>query len=374
MNFTNFTMLRLMGANPYMPIANFGGKSSPPPAPDYVGAAQAQGVANVESARASSKLSNPNIVNPYGSRTVSYGVNGDQDQAQVTESLSPEGQKLFDQNNRISQGLGDLAEGGIGRVGNMLGTQFDMSQVPGQAKAGQQGWENAYNAIIQRNQPQADRQKAMLDTQLANQGIMQGSEAYKNAQDDFARQQNDFRLGAQQQATGQQQAQYGMDQSARQDAISQQAYLRQLPLNEINALRSGAQVNVPQFQQFAGQQIQAAPIFAGTQAQGQADIARYNAEQAGNNSFTSGLFGLGGSLLSSPAGSLGAGLFSDARLKDNIKRVGQTDSGLPIYTYTYKGSNIPMMGVMAQEVMQTNPDAVSKHESGYLMVDYSKVQ
>jgi hypothetical protein len=373
MNFTNFVMLRLAGANPYMSMANFS-KPSAPAAPDYVGAAQAQGIANVEAARASSKLSNPNITNPYGSRTVTYGINGDADQAQVNETLSPEGQKLFDQNNRVSQGLGNLAEGGIGRVGSMLGTQFDMSQVPGQAKAGQQGWDNAYNAIIQRHQPQADRQKSMLDTQLANQGIMQGSEAYKNAQDDFARSQNDFQLGAQQQATGQQQAQYGMDQSARQDAISQQAYLRQLPLNEINALRSGAQVNVPQFQQFSGQQIQAAPIFAGTQAQGQADLARYNAESAQSGNFMSGLMGLGGAVLGAPTGSLGAGLFSDARLKDNIKRVGQTDSGLPIYTYTYKGSNVSMMGVMAQEVMEKNPDAVMQHESGYLMVDYSKVQ
>ena len=46
---------------------------SPPPAPDYAGAAQAQGAANVEAARLSARMANPNIIGPYGSQTVSYG-------------------------------------------------------------------------------------------------------------------------------------------------------------------------------------------------------------------------------------------------------------------------------------------------------------
>jgi len=52
------------------------GKSSPaaPAAPDYVGQAKAQGVANVDAARASAKLSNPNIYSPLGTQTVTYGT------------------------------------------------------------------------------------------------------------------------------------------------------------------------------------------------------------------------------------------------------------------------------------------------------------
>jgi len=46
---------------------------SPPAAPDYAGAAQAQGAANVDAARLSARMANPNIVCPYGSQTVSYG-------------------------------------------------------------------------------------------------------------------------------------------------------------------------------------------------------------------------------------------------------------------------------------------------------------
>jgi hypothetical protein len=51
------------------------GKSVAAPAtPDYAGAAREQGAANVESARASAKLSNPNIYGPLGTQTVTYGT------------------------------------------------------------------------------------------------------------------------------------------------------------------------------------------------------------------------------------------------------------------------------------------------------------
>lgn len=46
---------------------------SPPAAPDYTGAAQAQGAANVEAARLSGRMANPNIYGPYGSQTITYG-------------------------------------------------------------------------------------------------------------------------------------------------------------------------------------------------------------------------------------------------------------------------------------------------------------
>jgi hypothetical protein len=51
-----------------------GSKSSAPAAPDYTAAANAQGAANLASAQASAKLSNPNITSPYGSQTVTYGT------------------------------------------------------------------------------------------------------------------------------------------------------------------------------------------------------------------------------------------------------------------------------------------------------------
>ena len=70
------------------------------------------------------------------------------------------------------------------------------------------------------------------------------------------------------------------------------------------------------------------------------------------------------------------GLFSDKRLKDNITLIGQSKKGHNIYTWTWNklakklNINSPTIGVLAQEVMATNPDAVTKHDSGYYMVNY----
>jgi hypothetical protein len=65
---------------------------------------------------------------------------------------------------------------------------------------------------------------------------------------------------------------------------------------------------------------------------------------------------------------------SDRRLKTNIKSIGKTHSGLPIYTYKYKGTNAPQVGVMADEVEKKIPSAVHTTPSGYKAVDYSKVR
>ena len=51
------------------------GKKSPapPPAPDYAAAAQQQGIANLEAARLTARLSNPNVITPLGGQRVTYG-------------------------------------------------------------------------------------------------------------------------------------------------------------------------------------------------------------------------------------------------------------------------------------------------------------
>jgi hypothetical protein len=51
------------------------GKKSPkpPPAPDYAAAAQAQGQANLEAARLTARISNPNISTPLGGQRVTFG-------------------------------------------------------------------------------------------------------------------------------------------------------------------------------------------------------------------------------------------------------------------------------------------------------------
>jgi hypothetical protein len=72
-----------------------------------------------------------------------------------------------------------------------------------------------------------------------------------------------------------------------------------------------------------------------------------------------------------------AGMFamsaSDRRVKTNIKQIGITDGGLPVFTYTYKGDNVTRMGVMAQDVEKVHPEAVREF-NGLKAVDYSLIK
>jgi len=92
--------------------------------------------------------------------------------------------------------------------------------------------------------------------------------------------------------------------------------------------------------------------------------AQYPGQQSTTQSSSPSLFDIG----------LGAiSLFSDSRLKENIKPAGKIDD-VNVYTYNYKGDKTSRFGVMAQELKTTKyADAVSVHESGYYQVDYSKL-
>ena len=66
-------------------------------------------------------------------------------------------------------------------------------------------------------------------------------------------------------------------------------------------------------------------------------------------------------------------LLSDERVKENIKRI-STVEGLPVYSYNYKWEATPRRGVMAQDLLSTKyASSVSRHKSGYFMVDYGKL-
>ena len=61
--------------------------------------------------------------------------------------------------------------------------------------------------------------------------------------------------------------------------------------------------------------------------------------------------------------------FSDVRLKEDIRLVGKSPTGINIYSFKYKQSAGTYEGVMAQEV----PWARQMTDTGFYMVDYSKV-
>lgn len=70
-----------------------------------------------------------------------------------------------------------------------------------------------------------------------------------------------------------------------------------------------------------------------------------------------------------------AAFLSDITLKENIEKIGNSQSGIPIYNFEYKDKKYGQFryeGVMAQDLLELKPEAVSKKD-GYLIVDYDKI-
>jgi hypothetical protein len=64
---------------------------------------------------------------------------------------------------------------------------------------------------------------------------------------------------------------------------------------------------------------------------------------------------------------------SDIRLKEDIRRVGTTAHGLPLYHFRYRGQAGVYEGVMAQDVLDVMPAAVVTDADGMMRVDYGKL-
>jgi len=157
------------------------------------------------------------------------------------------------------------------------------------------------------------------------------------------------------------------------NAANQQAYNQamtnyNLPLNTLNALRSGSQVQNPSFVNVPQQaNTTGADILGATQMGFNANMGNFNAAQAKQAGFESGLFNLGG-----------AALMSDIRTKENIKQIHWLPNGLPVYEYEYKtefkdhplAGHGKFVGVMAQEVEMVQPEAVITNKDGYKIVNY----
>lgn len=75
--------------------------------------------------------------------------------------------------------------------------------------------------------------------------------------------------------------------------------------------------------------------------------------------------------LTGAAGLVGAFMPSDRRLKTDVKDIGRTHDDQKIYSYRLKGSDMPQIGMMADEVERRAPQAVqSDPATGYKRVRY----
>jgi len=261
----------------------------PAPAPDYKGAAEQTAQGNIEAARAAAKANRVNTYTPYGSITYAQPNSSDPDQWSANVTLDPTQQKLLDQQNLTSLNLAGLQNSAYGRVNDALNAPYAATYDPTKAT------NTAYESLMTRLNPQYEQQQSQLDQRLANQGITLGSEAWRNAQNQFGQTRNDAQTQAALQAINlgmqQQQQQYGQESTNRNN-----------PLNELNAIRTGSQVTNPSQINVAQQGQTAGANYLGA-AQGQAgyDQSIYNAGVGSANAGNSATAGLAGAAIGAAA-------------------------------------------------------------------------
>jgi hypothetical protein len=327
-----------------------GGKSDAPAAPDYVGQANATAAGNLQAARAQTTANRMDQVTPYGSIKYTQGTGFDQagydkalkdyqmmnmsldamaDQGQAADlrkyhayagqyqmptrekftsdpdkwssqiELSDTGQKLLDSYNKTSLGLADLQGTAMDRVKSTFDQPFDDSGlVDINGQTGMEAWDRATDLMRQRQNPELDRQQAALDTKLANQGLTQGSEGWGIGQTQFAKTRNDADIAAQMAGLQAQNQFFNQGIAGNQATLQQRNFLRSIPLNELNALRTGSQVTNPTFST-PGQQGQTSgpDLLGATNQQYQAQVGGVNAENAQKASNTQAGVGLAASAL-----------------------------------------------------------------------------
>lgn len=416
---------------------------SPPPAPDYKGAAEATAQGNLQNSQVATAANRANQYTPYGSLTWSQANPGDPaSQWSQQVNLSPTGQSLLDASNNSQLGIARLLGGATGSVANTMGQPFNYNGPDLQTSVNQYGVnptgaqtsfgnypgipevsekvrtdaeQAAYGRATSRLDPQWGDRQTEMETQLRNQGLVPGGEAYDKAARNMTFARNDAydqaRQGAVQQGLQAQQAQFGMGMAANQAGYGQalgkgqfanqglqqmygqrlgaagqnfnqglasaqfgnqaggasldrQLALYNLPLNQLSALRSGSQVTNPQFGNYAQQQAVPGANYSGAAGQqGTWDTNLYNQGVTSANEFNKGLMNMGSAAI--PL------MFSDHRLKSNIVQIGTHPLGIGIYEYDIFGER--EVGVMAQEVLTVKPEAVLTHPSGFLMVDYGRL-
>jgi len=359
--------------------------SSPPAPPDYRAAATEQGEANQAVIRDQTFANRANQTTPWGGVTWTPGT--------TVDPVSGETVGTWEQDQFLDptmQGaLQDQINSGATRsmlAGNLTGNLSDVYDSPVDYNSfrevtelgdpntfRQRGEDAAYERATSRLDPMFEDEQNALAINLRNRGLRSGDEAYEAEMDRFGRRKTDAYQSAinESSAAGRAESALGFDQSAqrqaqslglRQNEIAEALQQRGMPLEEINMLLAGQGVQPPNAPGYSNAgQAQAANLFGAAQQQYGAAADAYNAQQAQRQSLLQGAVGIGTGLM---------GMFSDRRLKTNIRREGVTPGGTPVYTWNYVWGGPRYRGVMADEV----PEAAVLHSSGYLMVDYGKVR
>lgn len=294
-------------------------------------------------------------------------------QREVT--LSPDQQAILDENERLQLQLLGFGNEQAGRLREHLSSpvSFDAAhQLPGGDY--ETSRRRVEEALMSRIQPQYERDRASLDATLASRGVLPGTEAYNREADEINRALTDARMQTVL-AGGQEQSRlFGLDMSQRQQDISEILALRNQPINEIGAILSMGQVQMPQFAPppsipVAGTNLEG-NVYQGYQGQISGYNSQLQAQQAAERSRAGTLGSVFGTI-----GKLGGGLLalSDRRAKTAVRKLAELANGFALYAFRYIGDATERVGYMADEVRKVSPWAVV--EIGELdHVDYDAVR
>lgn len=147
------------------------------------------------------------------------------------------------QSQAVTANSGDLANSSIDRLKQMYATEFNYDGAPAMPEANEaarKSIEDAYYGKLKsRLDPRFAEDEANMRSRLANQGLVEGSEAYNRELQQFMRGKNDAYSGATNDAilnsTGEMTKLFGMGLAARQQGVSEANYKRELGTREAQA-------------------------------------------------------------------------------------------------------------------------------------------
>lgn len=248
-----------------------GGKpGGAPDAPDYMALADRSAASALELAKYNTLANRVNQTNPYGS--VKYGQNPDGSWNQIS-TLSPQQQDIFNRQQGAVQGAYGNANGILSNP------TINMSALP---QAPINAGMTAQNAIMSRLEPQIERQRSQVQTQLQNQGFNPSSEGYHNAMTDQNQREND--LLNQAALTG-----INADMEARKQGLGEQQVAINTPINAINAIRGGQQTGLPNAGIAQQGLTQPADYLGAAQNSYEAAMNKYNVKQQQNQNMWNGV-------------------------------------------------------------------------------------
>ena len=289
------------------------GAGSPDSAPvlDPTSAAAQQGAANKDASLFDTYLNRPDQVTPQGSLkwTLKPGADpknpppGDWIQ---TTALNETGQQLYDADQALQLGMTGTSQAALGRVNDTLGQALDTSGLPAMGQVSNftgADRQRIEDALMARLNPGFAQDEEAMRSRTLNTGFELGSEGSQREQFRLDQAKNDARLAAIAQS-GQEaerlgnisRADAGFQNQSRQQGLQEILAQRALPLNELNALRSGSQVQQPTFSPVSQSNTASAPVLDALMAQLSGQQANAANKQSGYNALLASLAQLGGSI------------------------------------------------------------------------------